>query len=104
MDGALHLVDLPVGLLALLAAVVALLALALELAPGGTAVFAELWVCEDVRHVRGEEPMHDGTLATTKAAFAISVLRRGTADEMRAAVQRPNLTKKRMPLFFGSLF
>ena len=51
MDGTLLLVVLPVLPLALLAAVVALLAHALELAPGGTAVFAELWVCEEVRHV-----------------------------------------------------
>ena len=49
--GALLLVLLPVHLLALPAAVVALLAGALELAPGGTAVFAELWVWEEVRHV-----------------------------------------------------
>ena len=48
---ALLLVLLPVLLLALSAAVVALLAGALELTPGGTAVFAELWVWEEVRHV-----------------------------------------------------
>ena len=51
---ALLLVVLPVLSLALLAAVVALLAHALELAPGGTAVFAELWVVEEVRHVLGQ--------------------------------------------------
>jgi hypothetical protein len=104
MDGAVLLVEMPVGPLALCAAVVALLALALELAPGGTAVFAELWVCEDVRHVREqEELLHEAMPATAKAAYTCSVLRRGTGEEM-GAVQRPSLTKKRMPLFLGPCF
>ena len=71
IDGAVLLVVLPVLHLALLAAVVALLAFALELAPSRTTVLADLWVVEDVRHGRGKKTMDEAMLAVAASCVCV---------------------------------
>ena len=96
MDGALLLVVLPVLHLALLAAVVALLAFALELAPSRTAVLADLWVVEDVRHGRGNKTIYEAMLAKTASCACVCLERRVMAS-CRRAVQRCSTWKSNAP-------